>query len=84
MSRKNKDLTDAQYDEIRAIAHSYGISVGGYQNNHGYTLYTSERVAYGDTYSQLVADLHSVGRDAQKRIKRTLARLARLAGDIAQ
>lgn len=74
MARKNKDLSDEQYNELKTIAHSYGISLGGYQNNHGYTLYTSERVAYGETYSALTTDLHNVGRDAQKRIKRTLDR----------
>ena len=78
MARKNKDLTDEQYAELKAIANSYNVTLGGYQNNHGYTLYTSEAVAFGSSYSELVSDLHKVGRQAQKRIKRTIHASCRL------
>lgn len=74
MSRHYKDLITEQYDALRAIAHEHGISLGGYQINGGYVLYTSERVVYGKTYGELKTGVYRAGEDARARIKRTLGR----------
>ena len=77
MAKKCKDFTAEEWQELRTIANSYGVTLGGYQNNHGYTVYTSERVVYGDTKGEVTTNLHACGRDAQKRIKRTIARTSK-------